>query len=225
MRLCRGAGAVSGVIKHELAGLAVDRLPRSRGEQRGDARDPFVVALEGRVAALETMLAAERLGAERAAASAREAIAEARRAGRGEAVADDQRRVKLLAEGIASAGVVWRERLAATDRLAAQLATLVLSRMFGACDDWAEPVTRALREQVTQIGAHAIVAVTVSAADFAEQGALAAAVGLPVASVTRDAALPAGACRIALRLGQVEIDPARQWAAFAEALRELGGAA
>ncbi|WP_341208797.1 hypothetical protein [uncultured Sphingomonas sp.] len=215
---------MSGIIKHELAGLAVDRLPRGRGEERIAARDPIVVALEDRVAALEATLAAERLAAARAAAAAREAVAEARRVGRGEAVADDRRRVTLLAEGIASAQAAWRERLEATDRLAAQLAALVLARMFGACDDWAEPVTRALTEQVAQIGAHAIVAVTVSAADFADEAALAATVGLRTASVTRDAALPAGACRIALRLGQVEIDPARQWAAFEAALHELGGA-
>ncbi|MEH3123277.1 MAG: hypothetical protein PGN16_15070 [Sphingomonas phyllosphaerae] len=216
---------MSGLIKHELAGLAVDRLPRGAVVERVAARDPSVVALEERVAALEALLAAERLAAERAATAAREAIAEARRAGRSEAVADEQRRLQLLTEGIAAAEAAWRERLDATDRLAAQLAALVLSRMFGACDDWAEPVMRALAEQVVKIGAHAIVAVTVSAGDFADDAALAAAVALPAATVTRDAALPAGACRIALRLGRVEIDPARQWAAFEAALRELGGAA
>ncbi|WP_028967834.1 hypothetical protein [Sphingomonas phyllosphaerae] len=216
---------MSGIIKHELAGLAVDRLPRNMVAERVAVRDPALVAWEDRVAALEATLAAERLAAERAAVTARAAIAEARRAGLAEAVADDKRRVTLLADGIGRAEAAWRERLAATDRLAAQLATLVLGRIFGECDDWAELVTRALTEQVAQIGAHAIVAVTVSAADFADAAGLAAAVGLPAATVTCDAALPAGACRIALRLGQVEIDPSRQWTAFEDALRELGGAA
>ena len=73
--------------------------------------------------------------------------------------------------------------------------------------------------------ARAVVSVAVSAHDFADDAALAvlaAGAALPATQLAARADLPAGACRVALRLGEVELDPAGQWAVIVAALHAIG---
>lgn len=213
---------MSGLIKHTLADATVDRLPL--GQPRVAApppRDPRIDALEARVAELEQLIAAERRQAERAVASARDA-------GRGEIVADDTRRIDLLERGIADAVAAWRDRLAGIDGLAAALAAAALAKMFGDSPDLAALTARTLAHHLERLDRHAIVSVGVSLADFPDHAALTALAGrtgLAPACVTARAELPAGACRVALKLGEVELDPLGQWAAIEHALDEMGAAA
>lgn len=218
---------MSGVIKHGGTAPAIVRLAARRSDVTAP-RDPVIVALEQRIDALEREGAEERRAARHAAEQqadeARRAVAAAHAAGRAEAVADDAALIAAIEKGVAEALSAWRTRLIEVDRLAAQLAAAVLARVFGDAADMADLVTRVLAQQVAAIGAQGIVGVAVSAADFSDPTLLAAQVALPGAAVTCSADLPAGACRIALRLGQVEVDPLMQWAAFERVLREMAHA-
>lgn len=209
---------MSGVIKQERAALAVERWPGAGREAPPPPVDPRVAGLEARIAELERALAGERRGAQQAAAEAKRAVVAAREAGRREAVADEAERIALIEAGIAEALSAWRARLATIDALAADLAAVVLGKLFGDAPDYREMVRRTLAHHVERIGRHAVVAVTVSAQDFGDAAAVAE---LGLGEVACAGELPAGACRVRLRLGAVELDPVAQWAVIDAALREM----
>lgn len=224
---------MSGLIKHAQASVAVDRLPLAPLRPIGSpSRDPRLDELEARVAELEQAIEAERrqsaemVEAERRQSAA--AIAAARVAGRDEAKADDAARIALIGQGVADAVAAWRDRLAGIDGLAATLAAAALAKMFGDSPDLAALTARTLAHHLDRLDRHAVVSVSVSALDFPDEtvlAALALRAGLAPACVTARQELPAGACRLALRLGEVELDPIAQWAVLDRALQAMGEAA
>lgn len=211
---------MSSLLKGEQAGLAVDRLPTARPQSAAPiapVRDPGMERLEARVAELEQALGAERRESKRL-------IAEARAAGRQEATSDDARRIEALKKGLADAVGAWTARLAQIDGLAAGLAAAGLAKAFGEGVDPSALVALTLSHHVERLERHAVVSVGVSSHDFpavTDVEALAAATGLHAARVAARPDLPAGACRIALRLGEVELDPTTQWRVLEAALAEM----
>jgi len=209
---------MSGVIKYAQGASAIGSLPSSRPVASPPLPDPRVAALEERVRQLEQQLDEER-------AEAKRDIAAARAAGREEVQADDDRRIKLLDAGVEGALAEWREQLAKLDGLAAALSATALGKMFGeASADLAATVGRTLAHHLDRLGRETVVEIRVSGADFpgdAAIAALASAVALRQARIVADSDLPAGACRLSLLLGQVELDPAVQWATLERVMHNL----
>lgn len=209
---------MSGVIKRAEGAPAIEPLPSVRRVVAAPLPDPQITALEERVRQLEQQLEEERTEAKRA-------IATAHAAGRQAVQADDERRTELLAVAAEGALGEWHEHLAKLDGLAASLSATAISKMFGdASADLAALVGRTLRHHLDRLGRETVVEVRVSGADFPDDAAiatLATAVAPGQARIVAVPDLPAGACRLSLLLGQVELDPAIQWATLERALHDL----
>ncbi|HEX4695797.1 hypothetical protein [Sphingomonas sp.] len=211
---------MTGLIKRASAGDAAMPLPRPATVAATDTEtltvDPRIAELETEVARLQAELADER----RAAA---EAIAVARLAGRGDAAADDEGRTAAVERGLGDALAAWTDRLAEIDRLAVMLARTALAKVFGDDDDRADRVARTIAHHLGRLGEQAVIGVRVSAADFADEQL--AALDSARGRVATDAVLAAGECRIDLKLGAIDVDPALQWVVLDRALAELERAA
>lgn len=217
---------MSALIKHAANVAVLRRVPAAERIARDrPSTDPRIALLEARIADLERTLADEREAVERRHAQMeherRAQVAAARVAGREEATVDDRQRTSLLGRGVEQAATEWRDRLAALDRLAAALAAAAMGKMFGDASAVPDIVAATLAHQIDRIGRHAVVRVEVSARDFTEPAALAASVDLPSAQVVARDDLPHGACRVRLRLGEIELDPTTQWSRIAAALRVM----
>lgn len=209
---------MTGLLKGAQAGLAADRLPQARPRPSGPPpRDTRFDHLEARIAELERQLEAERRDAKRA-------VAEAHAAGRDEAVADDARRTAALEAGVKQAVGAWREGLAQVDLLAASLAASALGKLFNESADLAAMTSRTLARRVERLDRGSVVSVGVSPSDFPDGpaiDALARRAGIAASRIAARPELPAGACRLALRLGEVDLDPLGQWAVLHDALRAM----
>lgn len=209
IKRARANGAATALVLRRPVVEAIDNAP--------PASSPEVLALQAEIDRLETQLAEQRRSTERA-------IIAAHREGRDEVVADDAARIAAIERGIDAALTTWRDRLAEIDRLAVVLARAALAKVFGDDADRAGRVARAIEHRVAQLQPRMIVGVTVSADDFAG-GTLADLAARLDPSVALTAAPGApGSCRIDLRLGTVDLDPATQWMILDRALRELEAA-
>jgi len=153
-----------------------------------------------------------------AVAAVAAAAAEGRAAGLEEAETRAEERLAALREGLDGALERLRHDLAALERLAAALAVEAVDKVLGPGAPQADAVARSLDLQLRQLSREAVVCASVAAADFPDADALAA---LSAATGVRIEALPeleAGACRLRLRLGAMEIGPAQQWRRLRETL-------
>lgn len=175
------------------------------------------LALKADIERLETDLAEQRR-------AAKHAVAAARREGHDDAVADDAARTAAMAEVAGEALKAWRERLAEVEQLALSLARVALAKVFGDEADRSGLVASAIAHRVAQLEPHLIVGVTVSDQDFAGdafdtlRARIDPAIGLTATAVA------AGHCRIDLKLGAIELDPANQWAVLDRALGAMAAA-
>jgi len=168
--------------------------------------------------------AALRADATRAAEAARSAIAtareeglaEGRRAGIASVERSERERIDLLAKGLAEEGRRLSERLQALDGLAAALARACLERVFARPEAMAAMVGDALDRRLAMLRDRTELTVRVSGKDFTDAAVLA---GLGAVAIDPD--LPSGACRIGVRLGQIDLDVPGQWAVIAQALDEM----
>jgi len=149
------------------------------------------------------------------------ARAEGERAGATAAQDRADARLAALTAGIATQTADLRRHFADADALAAILATAAIDRLFGADAPLAAMVAATLSRNAARLRDEAVVAVAVSAADFADREVLDAAVAAlgDGVAVSIDARLPPGACRATVRLGAIDLDVRQQWAQLAEALR------
>jgi len=176
-------------------------------EVAAPAPDPRIALLEDEIATLRADLVKVR----RDAAAAIEA---AREEGAREVMLDERERLDAVLDGLRAAQAAWQERLDATERLAPAIARAAVERMFGEAD-LPDLVVRSAAAYARRVGAGAILAMRVSPLDFPDPHGLADArrsIGLEDGALTADAALGAGACRVDLRIGHAELDPALQWA-------------
>lgn len=218
---------MSALLKGSAAAFAARPLVARTGavleivstEPSPSTESPELEALRAECGRLSEALAA-------AGHRADEAIAAALEQGRADARADDAKKLASLGEALGRASVVWRDRLASLDGLAAQLVGASVSKIFGDWDEGAELVIRAVRARLKILRREAVVAVQVSAADFPDQAALEATaeqVGSPGCRLLIDPDLSAGDCRIDLKLGAVDVAPRGQIAAIAALLEALAG--
>jgi flagellar biosynthesis/type III secretory pathway protein FliH len=189
-------------------------------------RDPRIEALEREVGELRAALAAQRLESEQAVKAAR---AEGEREGR--AAADDasDKRLALIGKGIESAVARWETRLVDLDGLAPALARAALGKLFDQGEDQKRFVAGAIVRQLRLLRRESLIAIRVSASDFADESALAALAaeaGTGSVRLLADRDLESGECRIDLQLGHIDVGAGTQWAqvaAFLDGLAEREG--
>jgi flagellar biosynthesis/type III secretory pathway protein FliH len=104
------------------------------------------------------------------------------------------------------------------------LARAALEKLFTDPAQWAAMVEAMLARQLAALRRSSIVAIHVSPHDFVEVEVLASALGSEASRFVRDPELASGACRIACRLGQVDLDVREQWSALAAVLDAMGDA-
>ena len=185
------------------------------------ARDPTVATLEMEIRELRRAL-------EDAQTDRKEAIEAARTQGREEAarayVREDAKALAALQAGVETAVEQLQDRLARVDGLALLLCQTALEKIFSGTRDYQDLVARAIHLQIEQLRRETVVRILVSAADFADEGALrklADRIGAGRAEIRQDPHLPAGSCRIDLRLGHIEFSLAQHWDALLAMFRRL----
>jgi flagellar biosynthesis/type III secretory pathway protein FliH len=147
---------------------------------------------------------------------AREALARVQR--------DEEKRVKLLADGVAAGLAAWEDRLASLEALAAVLAQSSLSKLFDESGDYSDFVLGMIGRQMRALRRQAVLAVRVSPSDFADEAALArvaAQTGMGTAAIVADAELPTGECRLDLQLGHVDLGMRAQWGLLSDLLLQI----
>jgi flagellar assembly protein FliH len=211
---------MSGLIK-SAAAHSVRSLLDPAALAPAPVRDPRLEALERENEGLRSALAAQRIESEQAVKAAR---AEGERQGR--AAADDAaaKQLGLLGKGVDAAVVHWQERLRDLDGLAPSLARAALGKLFDAGEDHIQFVTAVIARQLRMLRRESLVAIRVSARDFADEAALAALgadAGTGSVRVVADADLASGECRIDLQLGHIDVGAGTQWAQLADFLDGL----
>jgi type III secretion protein L len=212
---------MSGLIKEPHALASVGALPTASRRPpeavvKAAAPDPRLAELEAEIARLEAMLVSQKKEAVRA-------IEAAKAEGRDAAVAADASRTALVERGLAEARAAWDKRLEELELLAVTLARAALAKMFGDSADLGELVTRTVAHHMAGLAADSVVGVRVSAADFSGDAldALSARIAIARTRLAIDPDLDAGGCRIDLKLGAIDIEPARQWAILDGALAAM----
>jgi len=180
-----------------------------------------LAALRGEIARLTAERTQVATQAKRTAVRHEEALADARedgfRDGLAAAEGREDERLEALRIGLMNEARRFGERLAMLNTLAVAIARAALDKMFTRSEAMDAMVVAALSRYVATLTDHTLLAVRVSADDFPDPATLERAmraIGGQV-SVTSDDALSAGACRIAARLGHVDLDiPAQRAALF-----------
>lgn len=221
---------MSGIIKAGTSDRAVQAFV---GTRIADHSRPIEVRHQRSAVELALSEAHDEIGRLQAAllAAERDAVAReaaARRAGRQqgaqEAADASAMRLELLGEAMATAQAVWSEALARLDTLAATVAREALAGIFMPSGDLAELTARAITRKMAKLQTDAVVAVSVSAADFPDAaaiGSLRARIGGACRTIDGDPALDRGQARISLQLGHVDLGPVPQWRALDRFLRQL----
>lgn len=157
----------------------------------------------------------------------REGEAAGREAGRSESDARRADYLRTLQSGVDAALSLFKDDLAALERLSVVLAEAGLSKILGPGASQADLLPAAIRWQLQALEAQSIVRVSVSRRDFADDDELAAfavAIDRPGLKIEAVEALAQGECRIKLVLGELDVGIDRQWTRLAEALDQLAGA-
>ena len=140
---------------------------------------------------------------------------------------DRQEALRLLADGIARAQEGLGDFVERAEALALLFTRAIVDKLFGEDADRQRIVGDLLRHQIAQIERHSLVAIEVSRLDFPdtrEVAELAARLQLDPTALRVDEGIDAGACRMRLKLGILEVGPDRQWQAVRDMLDGLAGA-
>jgi type III secretion protein L len=213
-------GATHGVLPLALHGKAA---PLARAPGRPDPAALELAALRAEIADLRQSHAQAEHDAE---ATAAEAFAEGRRIGLAEAESLESERTQALRHGIEAAVAGFDRKLDVLDGLAPLLARRGLEKIFAAPDEAAERIKTMLLRQLRELRDGGATGVRVSPADFPSPDGLRLWADEHCAGtdVTIDPHLAAGACRIELRLGRIDLCVAEQWSALAALLDEMAAA-
>jgi flagellar assembly protein FliH len=186
-------------------------------------RDPRIEALEREIEELRAALVAQRLDSEQAVKAAR---TEGERQGRTAAGDASDKQLALLGKGVDSAVAQWEARLGDLDGLAPALARAALGKLFDEGEDQKRFVAGAIARQLRLLRRESLIAIRVSARDFADEpslAALGAEAGTGSVRLVADGDLASGECRIDLQLGHIDVGAGTQWnqvAAFLDGLAE-----
>lgn len=184
--------------------------------------------LREEVERLRHLLAEREAALEGFAEAVEQARAEGEKAGRiaAELEADDsrERALELLRKGIGHAHEILADCGDRLEVLALLIARTAIEKLFG--DDRArkEAVGALALRQVQSVEGQMVVKVEVSRMDFpdvAELAELAAEIGITPDLLSASTELAAGACRMQLRLGTLEVGLDQQWGAIRQLLDDL----
>jgi flagellar assembly protein FliH len=182
-------------------------------------RDPLIVALEQEVEELRADL-------KQAQDTITKAAEDARAQGRKDAEAaftrDEAKGLALLEGAIETAASEAKAKIAKLDALALLLCETALENAFDRSGDFRDLLTRAIAKQMNGLRREMVLAVHVSPRDFPDEAALGRLqekLGPNALAIERDDALEAGACRIELRLGHIEIALPLYWRELKAKLR------
>lgn len=183
-------------------------------------RDPIVQALEREVAHLKTALENAKAETKR---TADESFARGRKEAEAGFVRDEAKRLAVLEAAVARASAHAERQIAELDALALLLCETALENAFARAPDFTDLIVRALERQLAPLRRETVLGVSVSAADFADPAALQALQERLQTGfcIDLDTTLPAGECRIELRLGHIELSLPRYWQALKAKLRSL----
>lgn len=185
--------------------------------------DPRIEALEREIEELRAAMTAQRLESEQAVKAAR---AEGERQGRAAAGDASDKQLALLGKGVDRAIARWEAGLSDLDGLAPSLARAALGKLFDEGEEQKSFVAGAISRQIRRLRRESLIAIRVSARDFADETALAALgaeAGTGSVRLIADGDLASGECRIDLQLGHIDVGAATQWAqvaAFLDGLAE-----
>lgn len=212
------SGLIKGAAAHKVRPFLdpVEPAPKT-------GADPRIEAVERENEELRAALAAQRTESQKAVAAAR---AEGER--QGKAAADDAvaKRIAALGKGVEEAVTAWHDRLAGIDGLSAALAKAALAKLFEV-HEHSGFVAAVIARQMRLLRRDSLVAIRVSADDFADDralAALAAEAGTGSVQLIADADLAPAECRIDLQLGHIDIGVGTQWAQLAAFLDGLASA-
>lgn len=201
--------------------IAVRSLAAARTPPPHAPQDDEMAALRRRIAELDSAAASHRANIERLRTQNQQAVTEAREAGRKQGLAEagtrEAERLQLLERNLTTARLELSATLPALERLAVLLARDCLEMILGEAESRADLLCAIIRTQLGRIERAAVLRVTLSTADFPDGEALqqfAARSAAPEICFAPDATLPAGGCRISLRLGEIEVGLDRQWPAM-----------
>jgi len=136
----------------------------------------------------------------------------------------EQERLDLLGEASAQAQADLKLSLASTERIAALLTHQCLEKLFGEAASYGEMVHALVRAQLDRLERQLVLSVTVSKADFPDEGALgalAASSGLGSMILSAQEDMPSGGCVMQLRLGQLDIGLDQQWGNLRDLLHDI----
>jgi flagellar assembly protein FliH len=230
-----GGGVMTSLIRRgDLTGEPIRPLApgRSADELLLDAfagnapapfRDPELLALERKAQDLARQLEETRANLSSQVEAAR---AEARREAALAHRRDDAKTVEMLEGAVKASLQRLEERLAGIDAFALLMSETALEKVFAGAQDYRDLMSRAIRRQVNQLRSETGLGVMVSQSDFPDETSLhrlSAALGGKNLSVSRDAKLARGECRIDLRLGRIELSLPEHWEKLQAMLRSLPG--
>jgi flagellar biosynthesis/type III secretory pathway protein FliH len=181
-----------------------------------------------RIALLETELRQRDALAAELRAEAVKAFGDGKAHGRtlglNEADTRDQERLSLMAATAERAHADLQESLSSLERLAALLARECLDIILGDANHRARALRKLLAVQMAKLEKSVVVEVAFSRRDFRTDEAvhaIAAEMELPAGMLTASDDLAPGACRMRLRLGQMEVGFDQQWGSLREVLDKV----
>jgi flagellar biosynthesis/type III secretory pathway protein FliH len=222
---------MSAVIKSGDAAIAAKVRPIDHSaiqKPRGPAQvvPPETLALRRDIETLTRQLQQQTEEIDRLKAGVAQAFqdgeARGKAAGRQEATDQEEKRTSRLREGVALACARFDDSLASLERLSSLLALEGLQKLIGDPAHHRDLLIRTIRLNLDRLEANALVRVEVSLADF--PGPLEAAgkaIGRGKLELRAVEELSAGQCRIRLRLGELDVGVAEQWAGLKGLLESL----
>jgi flagellar biosynthesis/type III secretory pathway protein FliH len=143
----------------------------------------------------------------------------------GEIQRDEEKALALLQSGLRDVIGRLNQHFADADKLGLTFALAALEKIVTEPTLYRKLVTETIGAQVIGLRQDTIVSISVSAHDFNDQSSLndlAAALGAD-ANIAASASLPAGECRIKLRLGAIDISLSDYWARLQAQCKRLLG--
>lgn len=198
--------------------------------QEVEALAPMVSPSDARIAALTEEVAelkeALRLSREEAEEESAAALAEGRKLAEEEFRRDEKAVLDLLDRHLADAAERLEAAFVRSERAGLALARAALERVLGPGAASAGMCEAIIRHQMQMLRSEHVLAIRISEEVFCDgTGADEIHDFLSSGQVELivDPVLPAGDCRIVLRLGELEVGPETQWRALAALFAELAG--